>query len=54
MAKISSSAIEQLKSSLSASSVIVTPDSADYANSIKRWFASAEKPAVCPLPLRLQ
>jgi len=46
MSTIKTSAIEELKSNLSLSSTVVTPDSENYTQSIKRWAASAEKPAV--------
>jgi hypothetical protein len=46
MAPIGTAAIEQLKSSLSGPSDVVTPDSENYSESIKRWATSAEKPAV--------
>ena len=45
MAKIAATAIEQLKASLS-SAEIVTPESENYAESIKRWSTAAEEPAV--------
>ncbi|TVY92199.1 FAD-linked oxidoreductase [Lachnellula willkommii] len=37
--------IEQLKASLSESSTVVTPESDKYQESLKRWAATAEKPA---------
>ncbi|TVY40090.1 FAD-linked oxidoreductase [Lachnellula subtilissima] len=37
--------IEQLKASLSDSSTVVTPESDKYQESLKRWAASAERPA---------
>ena len=40
------SALEQLKMSLSATAEVVTPNSENYAESIKRWSSAAEKPAV--------
>ena len=43
--------IEQLKASLSDSSTVVTPESDKYQESLKRWAASAEKPAVCTASL---
>jgi hypothetical protein len=38
--------IGELKASLSSSTLIVTPDSGNYEESIKRWATSSEKPAV--------
>jgi hypothetical protein len=46
MANIAATAIEQLKASLSSSAEIVTPESENYAESIKRWSTAAEEPAV--------
>jgi hypothetical protein len=46
MAKIAAAAIEQLKASLSSSAEIVTSESENYAESIKRWSTAAEEPAV--------
>ncbi|KAF8861730.1 FAD-binding domain-containing protein [Acephala macrosclerotiorum] len=42
---ISKSTIDTLKTQLSASAEIVTPESEKYADSLKRWSAAAEKPA---------
>ncbi len=46
MSTLSATAVEQLRADLSPSSVVVTKDSETYEESIKRWAASAEKPAV--------
>lgn len=48
---ISAEAIDTLKSQLSASAEIVTPESEKYADSLKRWSTAAEKPAVNILTL---
>jgi hypothetical protein len=37
---------EELKGTLPASVVVVTPESEKYEESIKRWSSSAERPAV--------
>jgi hypothetical protein len=50
MAQIRGAAVEQLRASLSTTAEVVTPDSENYAESIKRWASSAERPAVCLPP----
>jgi hypothetical protein len=46
MPTVTSKLAEELKGSLPASVVVVTPQSEKYEESIKRWSAAAEKPAV--------
>lgn len=38
--------VEQLKSILSDSALVVTPDSEKYEQSLARWSVAAQKPAV--------
>lgn len=45
MGSIPIPSIEQLKASLSDSSLVVTPESDKYEESLKRWSVAAEKPA---------
>jgi hypothetical protein len=46
MPTITSRLAEELKGSLPASVVVVTPQSEKYEESLKRWSAAAEKSAV--------
>jgi hypothetical protein len=46
MSTVNSKLAEELRGSLPASVVVVTPQSEKYQESIKRWSAAAEKPAV--------
>jgi hypothetical protein len=46
MPTVTSRLADELKGSLPASVVVVTPQSEKYEESIKRWSATAEKPAV--------
>ncbi|KAE8443504.1 hypothetical protein EG329_001816 [Mollisiaceae sp. DMI_Dod_QoI] len=45
MPAINSKAVDELRASLSATALVLTPDSEGYAEGLKRWATSAEKPA---------
>ncbi|TVY83661.1 FAD-linked oxidoreductase [Lachnellula suecica] len=45
MGSVGKPGIEDLKATLSDSSIVITPDSSKYESSIKRWASSAEKAA---------
>lgn len=50
MSPVNSEVFRHFKESLSETAVLVTPESASYKESIKRWSIAAEKPAVGSSP----
>jgi hypothetical protein len=55
MSPINTQAIQQLRTSLSSTAVVLTPSSAGYKKSLERWASSVEKgPVSSGIPWRVR